>query len=88
MPTELADSELNQHLARDLERLIALRTWGRLRGLVVEVGGERVTVRGFAPSYYVKQLAIQACMEAAGATRLPRLDVSIVVREPSLLPAS
>lgn len=44
------------------ELALALRraTSGRLRDLSVEDAGDRLIVRGSAPSYYVKQLAIEA----------------------------
>ncbi len=88
MPPELANADSHRELSRGLERLIAGRTWGRLHDLRVEIDRERVAVRGRAPSYYLKQLAIQACLEAAETTPLPRLDVEIAVTAPALLPAS
>jgi hypothetical protein len=87
VPAELALCEGNDDLPRDLERLITLRTWGRLRRLAVELNADCVTVRGHAPSYYVKQLAIQAYLEAASAAPMPRLDLDIVVAPPVPLPA-
>jgi hypothetical protein len=83
MPAELADSDSHKELSRGLERLIAGRTWGRLHDLRVEIDGERVSVRGRAPSYYVKQLAIQACLQATETMPLPRLDVDIAVGAPA-----
>jgi hypothetical protein len=41
-------------------RQIQQRTWGRIRRLRVEWKDSRVVVQGCAPSYYVKQLALQA----------------------------
>jgi len=35
-------------------------TSGRLRGLAIDDAGDRWIIRGCAPSYYVKQLAIEA----------------------------
>ena len=87
MPTEVTTREPNEALPQDLERHIARRTWGRLRRLAIEVTRDRVTVRGCAPSYYVKQLAIQACLEATETAPPPRLDVDIVVTAADLLPA-
>jgi hypothetical protein len=43
-----------------IERHITQRTWGRVHQLHVEVRDGRAHVRGCAPTYYVKQLAIQA----------------------------
>jgi hypothetical protein len=77
MAAETATADLNE-LPLTIERHIARRTWGRLRQLVIEVNGKRVTVRGCAPSYYVKQLAIQACLEVSEPP-MPQLDVDITV---------
>jgi len=87
MHAEVAAHGTSELLPHHLERHIARRTWGRQRRLVVEVAADHVTVRGCAPSYYVKQLAIQACLEATEAAPPPRLDVDIVVTAEGLLPA-
>ncbi len=71
--------ESNEVLPQEIERAITRRTWGRLHRLAIEVMPDRLIVRGYAPSYYVKQLAIQACLEATEAAPPPRLDVDIVV---------
>jgi hypothetical protein len=39
---------------------IRLRTAGQVRDVRVEVGPDAVTVCGLAPSFYVKQLALEA----------------------------
>lgn len=87
MTTEAAAREMTEALPRAIERHIAQRTWGRLRHLIIDVNGERVRVQGCAPSYYLKQLAIQACLEATEPAGAPRLDVDIVVAAAGLLPA-
>jgi hypothetical protein len=87
MPAESAAPNPNEGLPLAIERHIARRTWGRLRQLAIEVSGDRVTVRGCAPSYYVKQLAIQACLEATEAAP-PQIDVDITVTSEGLQPAS
>jgi len=46
-----------------LKRRIEARTGRRIRQLRVECSGPRVTVRGVAPSYYLKQLALSALRE-------------------------
>ena len=53
----------NAELLWNLERQIVQRTLGRVRDLHVETQDNRVVVRGFTPSYFVKQLAIQASLE-------------------------
>jgi hypothetical protein len=87
MQAEVAAAQTKEALPHRLERHIAHRTWGRLRGVVIDVADDRVTVRGSAPSYYVKQLAIQACLEVTETTPPPRLDVDITVTAADLLPA-
>ena len=79
MHATLVAGENNEVAPQQIERAIARRTWGRLRRLAIEITPDRVIVRGCAPSYYLKQLAIQACLEATEATPLPRLVVDIVV---------
>ena len=50
-------------LEQVIERRIACRTGGRVRGLRVEAADGRVVVRGHAPSYYLVQLALAAVRE-------------------------
>jgi len=45
----------------------------------VEVTPERLVVHGLTPSYYVKQLAIQAVLEALGTADPPVVEVDIQV---------
>jgi len=87
MAGNVSTPDTKERLPLTIERHIAQRTFGRLRQLAIEVSGDRVTVRGRAPSYYVKQLAIQACLEATEAGPPPRLDVDITVAAEGLLPA-
>ncbi len=72
---------------RSLERLIRERTWGRVDRLAVDVNGEQVRVRGRTRSYYIKQLAIQACLEALDGPPPAGLEVDIEVGEPAPLVA-
>jgi hypothetical protein len=65
-----------EDLATTIGRHIADRTWGRIRRLEVEVNDRGVVVRGSAPSYYVKQLAVHAVREVLEAARM---DVDIEV---------
>ncbi len=68
---------------RHLECLIIRRTGGRVHCLCVENLDGRVVVRGRSDSYYVKQLAIAAVMEACeAAARSPEeVELDIEVRE-------
>ena len=63
-------------LEEDLERRIIQRTWGRIHQLHVEWNGDRVIVRGYSPSYYVKQLALVAVQEL-GDTLPVELDILV-----------
>jgi hypothetical protein len=50
-----------------LERRILQRTWGRIHQLQVERQADEVIVRGYCPSYYIKQLALLAVQEMGEA---------------------
>lgn len=63
----------------DLERQVRLRTSGRIRDLQIDCLDNLVTVRGWTTSYYVKQLAIQALLEAVGDSEWkPHVDIDVV----------
>lgn len=68
---------LEERLATQIHR----RTSRRVRGLAVEVQNETIVVRGMAPSFHVKQLALHAVREL-----LPNSSFRnrIVVAEPSI----
>ncbi len=61
-----------------LRRHIDSRTWRRIRRLRVDCSGDRVTVHGVAPSYYLKQLALCAVRELLPAAEV---DLRIQVRQ-------
>jgi hypothetical protein len=48
----------------ELELLVACKLAGRVRDLRLRVGERGVTLRGYARTYYAKQLAQHAVMEA------------------------
>jgi hypothetical protein len=60
---------------------IVKRTWGRVSQLHVERVHDRIVIHGFTPSYYVKQLVLQAALEALdGVLGVPvTLDIKIGV---------
>lgn len=61
-----------------LEETVRRVTSGRIQGLSVQCLDDRVMVRGHAPSYYVKQLAIEAAKALAVESRMPiLLDVVV-----------
>jgi len=57
-------SESSQTLAESIERSVQSRTKGMVRGLHVEVGIRGVVVSGRTSTYYTKQLATHAVLDA------------------------
>lgn len=49
--------QISPDLRQELERQVAARTGGRIRDLAIELRPGRVTLRGEAMSWHVKQLA-------------------------------
>lgn len=56
-----------------IERVVRLRTGGTIRGLRVEVGEERVTLKGRTSTFFSKQLATSAALGAVGEKSLSNL---------------
>jgi len=69
---------LGAELRQTIEWQIAQRTWGRVHRLALEDTENRLVVRGYTCSYYVKQLAIQAILEVVGA-EMKEVQVDIEV---------
>lgn len=63
-----------------LERRIDQQTARRVRWLYVARSGEEVVVRGVAPSYYVKQLALQAIQDLCAVRKELTVRDDIEVR--------
>lgn len=57
-------------LESELARRVHERTGGQVRGLEVVVAEERVTLRGHAATYYVKQLAQTGVLDVLPQARL------------------
>lgn len=57
-------SQSTQRLRQEVERLVRSRTNGAVRGLQVDVEDGRLVLSGRAPTYYAKQLATHAAMQA------------------------
>lgn len=57
--------DTGQRRLEELEGLVQRRTGGRIRDFRIEVNGDRVVLCGRTSTYYAKQLAQQAAMEAA-----------------------
>ena len=78
-------SEINDQVGQDLlwalEREIVRRTLGRVRSLQVERQDNRIIIRGFTLSYFIKQMSIQAALDVLGDAigRKLELDVQLVV---------
>jgi hypothetical protein len=71
-------------LEEAVERQTVQRTGGRLRQFRVEITNEGVTVRGHAPSYYIKQLALVAVLDVLASiawTPAVTLDIQVGARE-------
>jgi hypothetical protein len=77
---------VGQEVVREaVKHRIAERTAGRIHNLEVELVADHLVIRGQAPSYYLKQLAIQATLDEVGPwgnAQLAEIDVQI-----SVLPA-
>lgn len=58
------------HLERELVRHVQTRTGRRIRELAVELQPERVILRGYAASYYLKQLAQHGVQDVLPDVRL------------------
>ncbi len=61
--TESAQGEL---LTERIERFVRTRTGSAIRGLRIEVFGDSVVISGRASTYYSKQLATHAALDATG----------------------
>lgn len=68
-------------LNEDLERRIVQRTWGRIHQLHIERHGDRVIVRGYSPTYYIKQLALLAVQEMGPPVSV-QFDIQVGNAEP------
>jgi osmotically-inducible protein OsmY len=78
MQVEVSRADAKADLSRAIERRIRQRTSGRVGSLQVEVRDGDVIVRGCTTSFYVKQLAIHACLEVLGDSAV-QLAVAIDV---------
>ncbi|HET6423132.1 MAG TPA: hypothetical protein VFG20_05575 [Planctomycetaceae bacterium] len=65
MPVE---SCLPQTVAERVEQTVLARTGGRIRGLRVQLAGDRLVITGRTSTYYSKQLATHAAIDAAETT--------------------
>jgi hypothetical protein len=75
----LQTAEVGQALERAIQRQINRRTWGRIQALDVEVTDTLIVVRGRAPSYYFKQLALQGVHDLIESSGPMRIEMNINV---------
>jgi hypothetical protein len=59
----LRATEIKLAFERAIERQAMRRAWGRISELEVEVKDRSIFVRGLAPSYFLKQLALQGVLD-------------------------
>lgn len=67
-------------LVHSVTHRVVERTGGRLEALVIELAEGELVVRGTAPCYYVKQLALHAALEAIRSANISaglRLDIDV-----------
>ena len=63
---------------------IVQRTDARIQMLEVEMVDNVVIIRGYAPCYYVKQLALQGVFDVLGSSRTSRVELNVYVPEPTM----
>jgi hypothetical protein len=81
METDAQPKAGTQDLQQLVEHEIRQRTWGRVRHLDVQRLGDHLAVQGSVPSYYVKQLAIQAVLAVIGGEQAPQVDFQLEVND-------
>lgn len=64
MTPQLEQDRLQQTFAHMVERLIVERTMGSIRGLRVDVFDKEVVLNGRSSTFYAKQLATHAALDA------------------------
>jgi len=75
------------NLEHTLGRQIHLRTEGRIRPLSIDVRPDRIVVAGTAPSYYLKQLALEAVLDVTRARPPVPVAIRIQVDQPAGAPS-
>ncbi len=64
MPVEMCAPN-SQTVAERVEQTVLARTGGRIRGLRVQLTGDQLVITGRTSTYYSKQLATHAAIDAA-----------------------
>jgi hypothetical protein len=71
-------------LEKAIMHRIVQRTGARIKMLEVEMVDNVVVIRGYAPCYYVKQLALQGVFDVLGSSRTSRVELNVYVPEPTM----
>jgi hypothetical protein len=79
MHTELEGGPPPAEREMTIKNRIVQRAGGRIQKLEAEVVGNCVVIRGCAPSYYLKQLAIQGVLDALGSGSAMPIELNIEV---------
>jgi hypothetical protein len=66
-------------LKQEIRDRIAQVTGGRIHELEVELIDDRVVIRGYTASYYLKQLALQGVLDVVGGAGAINLEFNIRV---------
>ena len=88
LDSEFCEVPESQTRSRSLEQAIkdriVIRTGRRMRALAIELTDRELIVRGSAPCYYVKQLALQGVLEVlhSGHQTTIECNIQIVVHPP------
>jgi hypothetical protein len=65
-----------------IRHAIANRTRGRIRSLEVSVSDERIIIRGRAPSFYLKQLALRGVLDVMDLSNTVGVNLAVEVEAP------
>jgi hypothetical protein len=68
-------------LEQAIKQQIARRTGGRVQMLEVELKNGEVVIRGRAPCYYLKQLALQAVLDVIGSAGATTIQHHVEVQQ-------
>jgi hypothetical protein len=79
MPILQKDGPSAPNLEHAIERHIVQRTWGRVYRLQVNLLDNRIVVHGRTSTYYAKQLALEAALDALGSTDASTVELDIHV---------
>jgi hypothetical protein len=77
--TEQESQPRSVELEQAIKCQIAQRTGRRIRLLEVEVTHDRIVIRGRAPCYHLKQLALQGVFDVLGCAAVMRIELKVEV---------